>query len=183
MGMRVLRRRQREKSSNRVPAALTLTLRAHVPHRSGVRALYPSGVAGEKRVDRDAWARVVKALMADATRGKIAPFARQVGVDPRTVSRWLAGTVDVSEESVRSVADAVHVPAMRLLVDVGYYSHTELAPAGDRDEELELVRDDPRLSSEKKVEIINFILERRERERAAALEETRRMIELMRDNG
>ncbi|MEW2474654.1 helix-turn-helix domain-containing protein [Micromonospora gifhornensis] len=46
------------------------------------------------------------------------------------------------------------------------------------DEELELVRTDPRISDEMRERIITLILERRERDKAAAIEETRRMIDL-----
>lgn len=80
--------------------------------------------------------------MATQTRGKIAPFARKVGVDPRTVSRWLAAQVDVSEESVREVARKTETSPIQLLVEVGYYSHAETAPAlqsEEYDEEVELI--------------------------------------------
>lgn len=48
------------------------------------------------------------------------------------------------------------------------------------DEELELVRTDPRLTEEMKRRIISLILERRERSKAAAIEETRKLIDLFR---
>ncbi|MEV0726050.1 helix-turn-helix transcriptional regulator [Micromonospora purpureochromogenes] len=46
------------------------------------------------------------------------------------------------------------------------------------DEEIELVRTDPKLSDEMRDRIIRLILERRKRDKAAALEDTRRMIDL-----
>ncbi|WP_157779110.1 helix-turn-helix domain-containing protein [Micromonospora sp. WMMA2032] len=50
------------------------------------------------------------------------------------------------------------------------------------DEEIELVRTDPKLTPEMRERIITLILERREREKAAAIEDTRRMIDLFRQS-
>lgn len=127
MTMRVLRRRQHAKSANRPAAPISLSLRAGAPVGSGVRALYPVDVSGRK-VDREAWAKVVAELMAAETRGKITPFAKLVDVNPRTVSHWLDRDVNVSEESVRKVAAATKRAPMDLLVAVGYYSRAEVSP-------------------------------------------------------
>jgi hypothetical protein len=102
---------------------------------------------GERKINRDAWAQLVNALVETETRGKKATFARMVGVDPRTVSRWLASEVDVSEESVREVARRLNRPPMDLLVRVGYYSVGEVgattpAPApGEEDPALKKILD------------------------------------------
>lgn len=48
------------------------------------------------------------------------------------------------------------------------------------DEELSLVRTDPRLTDDMRQRIVALILERRERDKATALEGTRRMIDLFR---
>lgn len=111
------------------------------PIHPGARARYAVPVA-DGQVDRAAWARIVEELIAAQTRGKIAPFARKVGVDPRTVSRWLAAEVNVSEESIREVARKTDQSPIQLLVEVGYYSHAETTPASqadERDEEVELI--------------------------------------------
>jgi transcriptional regulator with XRE-family HTH domain len=47
-----------------------------------------------------------------------------------------------------------------------------------RDEEIELVANDPDLDNEMKMQIIKLIYERRERDRAAGVEETRRVIDI-----
>ena len=49
------------------------------------------------------------------------------------------------------------------------------------DEEIELVRADPNLSDQKKVQIIGLIYARRTREKESGMEDTRRMIEIIRD--
>lgn len=66
------------------------------------------------------------ALIESETRGKKAAFSRLIGVNTRTLDRWLAREVDVSEESVRSVARATNRPAMDLLIKVGYYRQDEV---------------------------------------------------------
>lgn len=53
---------------------------------------------------------------------------------------------------------------------------TQSPPAAD--EEVELVLRDPRLTDRMKARIVDMIYARRERDRAAGLEETRRVIEL-----
>lgn len=52
------------------------------------------------------------------------------------------------------------------------------ATATPRDEEVELVANDPDLDNTMKAEIINLIYERRERDRASGIEDTRRVIDL-----
>lgn len=53
-----------------------------------------------------------------------------------------------------------------------------LPAAGIRDEEVGIVLDDPDLDNRAKKRIIEIILDRRERDRAAAVEDTRRVIAL-----
>lgn len=69
---------------------------------------------------------LVADLITSETGGKKATFARLVGVDPKTIGHWLAGTVDVSEASVRRVATALGRRTLELLVKVGYYSAEEV---------------------------------------------------------
>lgn len=93
----------------------------------GVHATYPLVVASSERsIDRAAWADVIRELMTSHTRGKKEPFARRLGINSRSVSRWLDQEVDVSEESVRLVARTFDVTPVQLLVRVGYYQHGEL---------------------------------------------------------
>lgn len=86
----------------------------------------------ERKIDRAAWADLVSDLVDRETRGKKAAFSRLIGVSTRTLDRWLAQEVDVSEESVRSVARATNRPAMDLLIRVGYYRQDEApGPSGE----------------------------------------------------
>lgn len=128
--MRVLRKRNQKKTQNRpVPPLLPelgATMRRQGALGSGTHARY-AGWMGERKVNREAWARTVRELIASETGGKKAPFARLVGVDPRTVDRWLKGEVDVSEESVRDVASALRRSPMDLLLAAGYYDERDLA--------------------------------------------------------
>lgn len=123
--MRVLRRVRRAKETNRPLRLVTLTDRPGLPLGSGIHAGYSLGV-GERKIDREAWAKLISDLIRTETRGKIAPFARLVGRDPRTVSRWLAAEMDVREDSVRAVARALNRSTMDLLVRIGYYSDEEV---------------------------------------------------------
>lgn len=57
-----------------------------------------------------------------------------------------------------------------------------LAAPRERDEEVQLVLDDPTLSNRMKQRIIEMVYERRERDRAAGIEDTRRVIELFKND-
>ena len=147
----------------------------------GSRSLYHLSVA-DRPIDREAWATLIAELIAGETRGKKATFARLVGVDPKTIGHWLTGAVEVSEQSVRRVATALGRPPMDLLVAVGYYRADEVArPRPQTEEEvdevLDLVAGDNRLTPHQKRQVIDMILDRRDRERAAERAEAQRLIE------
>src|SRR5687768_6627020 len=105
MSMRVLRKRRQTKSTNRPTPPLALISRTGMSVGSGMHVGYSHDVS-ERRVDRDAWADLVGKLVTGRTRGNKSAFARTVGVTARTLDRWLAGEVNVSEASVRAVARA-----------------------------------------------------------------------------
>src|SRR5882672_5461271 len=68
-------------------------------------------------VDRDAWARELEVLIQQESRGNKAAFARRIGLaNVRSLDRWLNKTVNVSEEMVRQIAQALNIPVMDLLV-------------------------------------------------------------------
>lgn len=99
----------------------------HVPYADAVTA---------RKVDRAAWAEAVEQLVLERDRGNKAAFGRRVGVDSKTVGRWIQQFGDVSEESVRQVARSCGINAMELLVRVGYYDGAEVGAqldAGERD--------------------------------------------------
>jgi DNA-binding transcriptional regulator YdaS (Cro superfamily) len=79
----------------------------------------------QREINRQAWADEVQRLIRVHARGNQTQFAAMVGVTARTVHRWLNQQAAVSEESVRSVAEAVGVSAMELLVRIGYYTSQE----------------------------------------------------------
>lgn len=82
--------------------------------------------SSDRSFNRDAWAAAVAELMTEHTRGKKEPFARRLGINSRTVTRWLEREVDASEESVRLVARTFGVPPVDLLLRVGYYEQADL---------------------------------------------------------
>lgn len=143
-------------------------------------ARYPHSV-GTRQVDRSVWASEVARLVNAHERGNKTAFARAVAINPKTVTRWLAETVDVSEESVRQVATVYGIDPLDLLVRVGYYTADEANRTGTDDEEIQLVVTDPNLTPADKKRVIDYILERRDRERAQGIESTRLMIEALRD--
>ena len=161
--MRVLRKRHRTKMTNRTTPALTLTLRAVAPLGSGVHARYSAVVAADGSVDRDAWAQLVGDLMARESRGKKVPFARKIGVDPRTVDRWLRQEVDVKEESVRAVAGALDLRAIDLLVQVGVYKAADITPPvypdPREDPVIQHILADPRLTEAQRTDLVKVQLQ------------------------
>lgn len=99
-----------------------------------MRVRYAADVA-EGSIDREAWARVISKLIAQETgtparpEGNKSRFAELVGVTYKTVLRWTQAASDVSEDSVRQVARALHVSPLELLVRVGYYTGADLDAA------------------------------------------------------
>jgi hypothetical protein len=177
--MRVLRKRRRTKTTNRPTPALALVSRTGMSVGSGIHVGYSRDVS-ERRVDREAWADLVRKLVTGKARGNKSAFARTVGVTARTLDRWLAGEVNVSEASVRAVARAFDLDAMNLLVAVGYYEPdqvTKRTPADADDEAMQLILTDPRLSDRQKKRMIQRLDELRARDRAREAEEVRWWIE------
>lgn len=146
---------------------------------SGTRVAY-AAVMAERKIDREAWADLVATLINSKTRGKKAPFARLVGVDPRTVTRWIVRDVDVSVESVSEVARAVGRNPVEMLAQVGYYRPEEVnAPEPtpeQEDEEIRLIADSD-LPAQRKSDMIERLLQMREEDRQRRQQAIRWMID------
>ncbi|MEV4846100.1 hypothetical protein AB0K20_23145 [Micromonospora matsumotoense] len=105
----------------------------------------------EGGVDREAWARVVSDLIAQETgtpampKGNKSRFASLAGVTYKTVLRWTQKKSDVSEDSVRQVARALHISPLELLVRVGYYTGDDLNAATQATSPTRIDRADPAL--------------------------------------
>lgn len=154
------------------------------PLDRGTHALYPVGVAAPK-IDRDAWASLVRELIDQESAGNQTHFGLAVGVDRKTVGRWLSGMHDVSEEKVRSVARALGIPPRDLLVRVGYYRADELPaeePPTAEDAAIDLVRNSD-LSLSAKRELIEHLIAQREEQRRQQVAEAQRLIDLARRRG
>jgi hypothetical protein len=82
---------------------------------------------GEPRVNREKWAELVGKLLVEEAGGNKTRLAELLGVDRRTVNRWIGMQGDVSEQNVREAARRMKLPPRALLLEVGYYAHDELA--------------------------------------------------------
>lgn len=136
------------------------------------------------QVNRGEWANIVRELLTKFTKGKKATFARMLGMDPKTIDNWLDGSVKVSEESIRHVAERTGHSAMEWLIQVGYYVVEDLPhqPTDEEiDEEMRLVLDSD-LDDETKAQVLReldamradderLIVEQRERDKARRLRE------------
>lgn len=150
-------------------------------HESGgARVIYPVTVA-DPRIDREAWARLLAELIQQETGGNQTHFSIAVGVDRKTVSRWLKAEVDVSEDKVRAVARALGVPVAELLVKVGYYQAGEMpdepvrpaAPEEDPAVQVILASDAP---PSLKRELVAYLREQRAEQERQRIEEARRLL-------
>ena len=157
------------------------------PPRPGITPLslpYRVRVRNTPAEQRGTWATFAKAAREGARMSQ-AELARRLNVERTTVWRWETG------KQKPESADMVAAFARILGIDVdealaaaslrpGVTAPAE--PTREVDEEIDLVRRNPNLSEQRKMQIVKVILERRERERATALEETRRMIEIFRED-
>jgi len=105
--------------------------------------------------------------------------ARTAGIDRATWSSAEKGERDTLPHNWAGIERALRWKAGSIAAILG---GGEPSPAEDDDvdEEIEMVRTDPKLTEDVRERIITLILERRERDRAAGLQETRRMIDLFR---
>lgn len=169
--MTVRRARRKARSRGRRTNPVVVAIRER---RAGSRSLYHQAVA-DRPIDREAWAGLIAALITGETKGKKATFARLVGVDPKTIGHWLAGTVEVSEQSVRRVATALGRPPMDLLVAVGYYRPEEVAaPLAETDDgqdpEVEAILAAP-VSDVRKKQMLELLFQMRKRDRDRRMED------------
>lgn len=84
------------------------------------------GTRPSSGVDREAWAAEVRLLIGAEAGGNLSAFARLIGIDRRSVTRWLGKTVDVSEATVRQVARSLNLPVGDLLTKVGLLDQGDL---------------------------------------------------------
>jgi transcriptional regulator with XRE-family HTH domain len=136
----------------------------------------------DPKVDREAWAAEVTRLIEQEARGNKSAFARMIGIQSiKTVDRWLAQSVNVSEESVRQVARALNLPVTPLLVKVGFLRPSEMPDAAaqlrEDDEAITLVEASDAPPSLKR-ELLEHLRQQRAEHEQQRLAEIRRMLEL-----
>lgn len=142
------------------------------------RVRYGRAVTGRRQIDRAAWARVVDKLVTTEAGGNQTCFGALVGVTPKTVGRWLRKQVDVSEEAVRGVANALNQPPLPLLVEVGYYTADEATGAigqtagarDDRDPEIQVILNSG-VSDDLKTELVAHVKRRREEDQRRRMDD------------
>lgn len=130
---------------------------------------------------RQVWADYVRRLR-DATGLSRPALAQRLGIDPATVWRWeSAKQKPESPDIPLKIAELFRIDVDEVLGAAGLKPNVEFAvPEPEFDEELELVRTDRRLTDDMKARIIRVIFDRRARDKAASIEETRRIIEMFR---
>lgn len=131
---------------------------------------------------RGTWATYITTARERAALTK-SELARRVGKDRATVGRWEDGKNRPDDaDLVARVADVLGLDLDEALAAAGLRPGVTPPPTPtvEVDEEIDLVRTDKRLDPDMKRRIIALILERRERDRIRNIEETRRMIDLMR---
>jgi hypothetical protein len=135
------------------------------------------------KVDREAWAHEVARLIQEEAKGNKSAFARMVGVaSVKTIDRWLARSVDVSEESVRMVARQLNLPIADLLVKVGLLLPEDLQGSGtaiDSDAEAIRVIEEADIPPSLKRQLIKHLREQREEHERQRLAEVQRTLGIL----
>jgi len=109
----------------------------------------------------------------------VARLARESGINRASIFKWLRGDRGVTVANVVAIARALGddpINALRAAASVG-----EAPPP--RDETIDLIRTDPRLTATQKIAAINLVMDQRQAHQAAELEQTRRIIDMMSDRG
>lgn len=131
---------------------------------------------------RGTWATFAKAARTGARMSQ-SELARRLNVERTTVWRWETGKQKPeSADMVAAFARILDIDLDEALAAAGLRPGVTAPaePTREVDEEIDLVRRNPNLTEQQKMQIVKVILARRERERVAAIEETRRMIEIFR---
>ncbi|MBM0277224.1 helix-turn-helix domain-containing protein [Micromonospora tarensis] len=113
-----------------------------------------------------------------------AAAARAAGIDRATWTSAENGTRRTAEHNYAGIERALQWKPGSIRAVLGGGEPMTLDPSASEpvDEEIELVRTDPRLTADMRERIIRLIVERRERDRAAALDDTRRLIDLFKQS-
>jgi transcriptional regulator with XRE-family HTH domain len=135
----------------------------------------------DERGERDLLARRVRARRVELGLS-VRAAAQAAEMDRNTWSYLEDGTKKTAEFKYAGIERALQwEPGSVTAVLEGGEPTPITAPVEtDDDEEIELVRGDKKLTPEMRERIIALIHERRKRQKAASLEETRNMIELFR---
>lgn len=144
--------------------------------------LYGVRVRNTSDANRGTWATFAKAARTGA-RMTQSELARRLNVERTTIWRWETGKQKPENaDVVAAFAVVLGIDTDEALAAAGLRpgQPAPAEPTREVDEEIELVRTDPKLTEDMKRRVIALILERRERDKAAALEETRRLIDLFR---
>lgn len=116
--------------------------------------------------------------MTDRPGWSVARLARESGINRATIFKWISGARGVTVANVAAIARALDddpTTALRAAAAV------EIEPP--RDETIELIRTDPRLTDEQKIQAINLVMDQRRAAQEAEVEQARRIIEMMGDRG
>ncbi len=144
----------------------------------------PYGVRMRNSTDdgRGTWAAYAKEARTGAVPAvSMSELARRVRVDRTTVYRWETGAQRPDDpDLVVRFANALNLDHDEALAAAGLRpgAAAPAEPTREYDEEVDLVLSDDRLSKELKGRIIKLIHERREREKAAGLAQTREMLSI-----
>jgi hypothetical protein len=164
---RDLRKRRRCLATDRPAPRPPLTFQTGASGFTVMRVRYSAAMTG-RAIDRSAWASVVRDLVRDLDGGNKSAFARRVGYTTKTIDRWLAGAVDVSEGAIRQVAERCKRNPVELLVTIGYYRPDELAlsaserptyPDPREDPVIQKIMADPRLTEDQRADLVQVQLD------------------------
>lgn len=145
-----------------------------VSYRFGVESAYRVPM-GDGRESVEGWGAYLR-RMTKRPGWSVARLAREAQIHRATIFKYMNGEkTGVTVATVTAIARALGDDPASALRAAGTVA-PDLDPV---DEEIELVRGDPDLEPDMKIRIVSLIIERRTRERAAALAETQRLIDLM----
>jgi hypothetical protein len=163
----ITRRKRRGKPPGRVDKSLR-----PATHTDPYAVAY--GVRMSNDQPREDWAGYLR-RMTSQPGWSVARLARESNIHRGTIFKWISGKGGVNVSSVTAIAEALGDDPANALRAAGRVDSGEVV-----DEEIELVRSDPKLDPETKVRIVTLIIERREADRRSSLAETQRLIELFR---
>lgn len=140
----------------------------------------------DKNASREGWANLIGSLIKLKAGGNQTQFARLVGINVRTVRRWLDGDVDISLWKMLDVARVAEMHPTQLLIAAKIYSPEDGCQSAEEpaspDEESRIIRA-AQVDDDTKQALLQRVAELRERDKLHRIDDIEFSVRIANTSG